>query len=179
MHVMTTYLCPRCEQRFFGGASPRYAKRCPICGGRLYAGGLPYRPADPPLPLAPPPVVEADPGSYPGGDGTYGSLHQFVRADLRRLHSRERDFGLQWRTEDPPAFFRAAWVEATGELYVVQTGEPAAGGGHIEVLGVAPGEEGIERVLDGWREAMTGRGSLRWLRGRATAWSLRSAPCAS
>ena len=68
---------------------------------------------------------------------TYLSLGAFYAADRRRATSRERDVGLWWRAAGPLArTYRAAYVEATGELYVMQH-EGMRGGGRVQVLGAS------------------------------------------
>jgi len=116
-----------------------------------------------PAPALPEPAA---PGSYPRGAKVYPSLHHFAWADPRRIPSRERDFGLRWLTDPPDSPWRAAWVEATGELYVVQSGDPADGGGHVEVLGVAASVDGVSAALAGWGDRCGEPGSLNWLRRR-------------
>jgi hypothetical protein len=80
-----------------------------------------------------------------------------------RIHSRERDFGLHWR--DGNALYRAAWIEYTAELYIVQLGSSSDGGGHVELLAVA-GLERLEQALSGWVDAVDEPDSLHWLRDR-------------
>jgi hypothetical protein len=93
---------------------------------------------------------------------TYLSLGAFYAADKRRDISREHDIGLWWLGEDWHApRFRAAWVEQTGELYVMQH-EGTPGGGRIDVVAQAATLEELEGRLDGWRDAVGERGSLRW-----------------
>jgi hypothetical protein len=103
----------------------------------------------------------AAPGTYAETASTYASLDDFATADPRRLTSREVDFGLSWHDPSSGATYRAAWVEATGELYVVQAGDPETGGGHVEVLAVTD-RATIESALEGRPE----RGSLAWVRRR-------------
>ena len=112
----------------------------------------------------PPTFVEATPGSYPETAATYGSITEFAAARPARIASRERDFGLAWR--DGPAVYRAAWVADTGELYVVQLGAPAHGGGHVELLAEGADIDLVQRALAGWRVACGADGSLEWLRER-------------
>jgi hypothetical protein len=108
-------------------------------------------------------------GSFPEGPDTYASLFDFAGADVRRLTSRERDLGLVWR--DGERLFRAALVEDTRELYMVQPGLPAHGGGHVRVLGTVEEGADVDRMLDGWREAAPRPDSLRWLRAQLDAGS--------
>jgi hypothetical protein len=114
------------------------------------------------------PVPAAEPGSYDRRGITYRSAAAFLRERPRRLRSRERDIGLRWR--DGSAMYRAAWVEATGELYLVQLGAPEAGGGHVELLADGLGLEELDEALPDWRhEQDRGRHSLDWFRSRVRA----------
>jgi hypothetical protein len=94
-------------------------------------------------------------------------MEDFLEADERRLHSREVDFGLLWRPSGSPVTHRASWIEATGELYLVQSGPTGSGGGHVELLAVTD-REGVERALEGWEPASRRPGGLAWLRKRVT-----------
>jgi hypothetical protein len=97
----------------------------------------------------------------------YRSLASFYTADERRIHSRELDVGLWWREDADGPMHRAAWVNETGDLYLVRLGPAAEGGGSVEVLGTAEDRERLETALDGWRERCGEPGSLSWLRERA------------
>lgn len=120
--------------------------------------GIPATPSSPYVPALP----TAAPGSYPDVPGAYASVVDFVGPDPSRLLSREQDFGLRWR--DGEDVYRAAWIEATGELYVVQLGSPERGGGHVEVLAVGAGLTDVERWLTRRQDRVDQPGSLRWLR---------------
>jgi DNA-directed RNA polymerase subunit RPC12/RpoP len=145
------YACKRCHQRYLAD-SP--IARCPDCDERLAKVWMP-------------PVPRAERGTYPSGDHTYASMEDFVRADLDRLASRELDFGVLWR-DGAAGSYRAAWIEDTGELYVVQAGPPSAGGGHVEVLGVTD-RIGVEEALEGWQARAQEHASIAWIRRRAAA----------
>jgi hypothetical protein len=112
-----------------------------------------------------PEVPRAEPDSYPAADHTYASMEEFARADPVRLTSREVDFGVLWR-DGRDTSYRAAWIQDTGELYVVQAGASSTGGGHVEVLGVTD-REGVEAALDGWQARYREAGSIAWIRRRA------------
>ncbi len=112
------------------------------------------------------PIVVAARGSYRAGPFTYPSIADFVRADAGRLQSPERDLGLHWR--DCGSLYRAAWIEDTGEVYVVQLGPPEEGGGHVELLASGLAQAELETAVIGWREAHE-REELRWLRDRLDA----------
>jgi hypothetical protein len=114
------------------------------------------------LDVTPPTFVTAAAGSYPDGAGSFASLTDFEQATPARASSREHDFGLAWR--DGAAVYRAAWIVDTGELYVVQLGEPEDGGGHVELLATTGDLEQVRRALLGWRTACGREGSLEWLR---------------
>jgi hypothetical protein len=162
---VTHLLCTHCRQRFYIKRRQPGPSPCPLCGERLEAAASGVDDDRPPLPIGLPPVARARPGSYPRRRGSYPSLTEFVRARRRRLYSRERDVGLRWR--DGSALYRAAWVEETGELYVVQLGPTEEGGGHVELLAAGVSGEELERGLAGWPEALDAKRSLGWLRCRA------------
>ena len=172
--------CEYCRQRFYTGAGQSHiVAGCLLCGGSLHTINRPPErpsvvgPADhrPPLPLALLPHAAADPGSYPEARTCHRSLSDFARSEVSRIHSRERDFGLHWRQGS--TFYRAAWIEATEELYIVQLGAPSDGGGHVELLGEASLEQ-LEEALAGWRDIVGQSNSLNWLRNQAPR-HLRSA----
>ena len=83
---------------------------------------------------------------------TYLSLGAFYAADKRRDISREHDLGLWWLGDDWHApRFRAAWVDQTGELYLMQH-EGTPGGGRVDVVATASS-------LDGDRGAVSTAGA--------------------
>ena len=96
---------------------------------------------------------------------TYPSLDAFYAGDRRRRASRERDVGLYWRGRGG-ATYRAAWVQATGELYVLEHGRPHCRGGFLRVVGRYGARE-LEQTFAGWREACGRARSLDWLLNRA------------
>jgi len=99
--------------------------------------------------------------------GGYGSLANFYTADERRIHSRELDVGLWWRDAADDPLHRAAWINDTGELYLVRLGPEAEGGGRVEVLATVVDRARMEDLLEGWRERCGEPSSLTWLRLRA------------
>jgi hypothetical protein len=103
------------------------------------------------------------------GRNGYPSLRAFYEANANRVPAPEPDFGLWWRDEDDDPVYRAAWVEATGELYVVRCDASANGGGDVEVLAVTTDRAELERALTGWRKVCGSERSLGWLRSRAEA----------
>ena len=103
----------------------------------------------------------------------YLSLSRFYAADPRRIRSRELDVGLWWREDADGPLHRAAWVNDTGELYLVRLGPSHEGGGEVEVLATVAERERLESVLAGWRERCGEPRSLTWLRRRADRLSER------
>ncbi len=97
----------------------------------------------------------------------YSSLADFYNDDPERLGSRELDIGLWWRERRDGPLHRAAWVLATGELYLARLGPASEGGGSVEVLARVHRRERLERDLLGWREQCGRPSSLLWLRERA------------
>jgi hypothetical protein len=95
----------------------------------------------------------------------YTSLQAFYAADQRRHHSRERDFGLLWRGRGG-ATYRAAWVQETGEVYVIRHGHPDAGGGTVEVTERRFGLDELHAVVFGYEDVCGRPGSLGWLLDR-------------
>lgn len=157
--------CSHCRQRFYIGPKQPRRLRCPFCRFRLDAAP-PQQPDDrPALPHAFMPMPRATAGSFEPNSATYASIVDFVEARRQRLYSRERDVGLRWR--DGETTYRAAWIDDTRELYLVQLGAPDRGGGHVELLAAGLDIEELQAAVAGWREAQDdGDHSLDWLRDR-------------
>jgi hypothetical protein len=96
---------------------------------------------------------------------SFPSLSAFYAADRRRRHSRERDVGLAWRGA-AGASFRAAWVQETGELYLVRHGHPEHGGGTVELLARRFGVGELHAALRGYRSICGKPRSLDWFLDR-------------
>jgi hypothetical protein len=98
---------------------------------------------------------------------TYPSPDAFYAADPRRAGSREVDTGLWWSGLGNHApTFRAAWVQATGELYVMQHAG-TLGGGRVDVLADLADEATLAERLSGWQRVCGEPGSLGWLLQRS------------
>jgi hypothetical protein len=106
------------------------------------------------------------PGSVNSSSTGYRSLANFYVADPRRVRSRELDVGLWWRESPDGPLHRAAWVNDTGELYLVRLGPESEGGGTVEVLATVRERERLEGLVEGWREHCGQPRSLSWLRQR-------------
>ena len=61
--------------------------------------------------------------------------------------------------------YRAAYVEATGELYVMQH-EGMRGGGQVQVLGRFDSFAELHRLIAGWEDVCGEPGSIDWLTAR-------------
>jgi hypothetical protein len=157
--------CSHCRQRFYIGPKQPRRLRCPFCRVRLGAAP-PHQPDDGSvLPYSSMPMPSASAGSFELNRATYPSIVDFIEERRQRLYSRERDVGLRWR--DGETIYRAAWVEDTRELYLVQLGAPDRGGGHVELLAAGLNIEELQEAVAGWREAQDdGEQSLDWLRDR-------------
>jgi hypothetical protein len=120
--------------------------------------------SSPPRPPDLVPVPTADPGSYPRTATTFRSLLDFLCQRPQRRSSREHDVGLHWR--DGGTLYRAAFIEETGELYLVQLGAADEGGGHVELLAGDLAQDRLDEALNGWRTEQDADHSLDWLRER-------------
>ena len=99
-------------------------------------------------------------------DTTYLSLGAFRAADPRRDIEHELDLGDWWLGADwHQPRFRAAWIAATGELYVMQH-EGMRGGGQVQVLGRFDSFAELHRVVAGWEDVCGEPGSIDWLLAR-------------
>jgi hypothetical protein len=97
---------------------------------------------------------------------TYPSLEAFYAGDRRRRTSRERDVGLFWRGRGG-ATYRAAWVQATGEVYLLKHGRPDCKGGPVRLIG-RYGSREVEETFAGWRDVCGRPRSLDWLLARTS-----------
>ena len=97
---------------------------------------------------------------------SFASVGAFRAADPRRLASREVDLGGPWRTAAAGPSYRAAWLPSTGELYLVRLGSLPAGSARVELLAQVIDRTALTQMLAGWRDAVGGFDSVRWLRAR-------------
>jgi hypothetical protein len=97
---------------------------------------------------------------------TYPSLEAFYAGDGRRRTSRERDVGLFWRGRGG-ATYRAAWVQSTGEVYLLEHGRPDCKGGPVRLIGSYTSRE-VEEAFAGWRDVCGRPRSLEWLLARTS-----------
>jgi hypothetical protein len=107
-------------------------------------------------------------------------IEQFYEEDPRRRASDESEFGRDWHDADGVRY-EISWVRDTGELYSMSEPDGSIisdGLGDenmvpmpaklvlVEVLGTVDSADGVQQVLSGWPEAMTGPDSLAWVRDR-------------
>jgi len=100
---------------------------------------------------------------------TYTSIEAFYADKPERAQSGEADYGVWWTA---PGLswpkWRVSYVHKTGEVYAVQL----AGPGLLKILGIVPPDtEGsyyqtLDRILEGWADAIHKPGSLIWIEGK-------------
>jgi hypothetical protein len=108
----------------------------------------------------------------------YQSLRNFYLADARRRRSPESDVGLWWRIGARGPVYRAAWVHATGELYVTPLGR-RDGSSEVVVLARAEDRRQLEDVLRGWQDVCPQPDSMTWLQHRAASLAAPEKPARS
>jgi hypothetical protein len=110
-------------------------------------------------------------------------IEEFYDADERRRSSVEVEFGQDWR-DAHGVRYELSWIEDTGELYVMREPVPSEwatpfGGIHargthrtdekeiegmsVAVVGTVASQADVERLLDGWQEAIAQPDSVAWL----------------
>jgi hypothetical protein len=104
-------------------------------------------------------------------------IEGFYSADERRRASEEIEYGRDWRDAEGVRY-ELSYVVDTQELYVMReplTGPvPVSPFGELFAVSVPVGELGVavvgrvkpgdlERILEGWQEAMEGPDSVSWL----------------
>ena len=119
-------------------------------------------------------------------------IEQFYSADERRRQSAEIEFGTEWRDAKGNRY-ELSWVEDTGEMYTMLELVPEADSwtpfGDVEVenlpvdrlvvmiIGFVPERAEVERILDGWQDAMAKPDSISWVADRLKQAGVpRSAP---
>ena len=107
-------------------------------------------------------------------------IEEFYAQDERRRRSAEIELGTEWHDTDG-ARYELSWVADTGELYVMRepsvpmTEDPfgdlyrsnvPVGEITVAVVGWIPDQDAMERVLEGWQDAMPEPGSVTWIAER-------------
>ena len=156
------HFCLNCRERLYSTSRMTIDHRCQQCGGRL----MPYH------------LVRAPGPTRRKRGRSYASLADFYNGDPRRLASPERDVGLWWRNGDGEPLHRAAWVEDTGELYIVRGDDGEAGGGSVEVLARLRDWTRLASKLTGWRDVCGERVAFRHAPGPRPArpWTVAAGP---
>jgi hypothetical protein len=108
------------------------------------------------------------------------TIEEFYEENEARRESSEFEFGDEW-SDASGNEYELSWVEATGELYLMlapdaEVGTDAFGDFYVGadgveeltvvVIGNLGSHEAVERVLDGWEDAMQEDNSLAWLSAR-------------
>lgn len=99
---------------------------------------------------------------------TYPNIEAFYAENDARRRSGEADYGVYW-TEPGQNWprWRVSYIQKTGEIYAVQLT-----GGQVKLLGVVPPDDDgiyyqtLDRILEGWTDAIHQPGSLDWLQAR-------------
>ena len=97
---------------------------------------------------------------------TYANIKEFYAENEERKQSGEADYGCWW-TAPGMSFtkWRLSYIQKTGEVYAVQLKD----GGLVKVLGIVPPDDDriyyrtLDRILEGWAEAIHRPGSLVWV----------------
>lgn len=104
----------------------------------------------------------------------YVTVEDFYKEDPRRKLSDELDYGGWWRDRGSDRVHRVTLIEATGELIAVARGQ--TGDGAVELLGVIPSEDEVNRRLADWAYVGETVASLSWVRQRAIGWRVPLPP---
>jgi hypothetical protein len=91
------------------------------------------------------------------------TVDEFYDGDQARLDSDEIEFGEEWLNADGD-LCEVSWIKDTGELFVIRAPrwEPL----WVEVLAIIPTQAEVERVLEGWENAMLEPKGIEWVRNR-------------
>ncbi len=108
-------------------------------------------------------------------------IEEFYSADERRRRSAEVELGTDWHDAQGNRY-ELSWVEDTGELYVMLERAPEADTwtpfGDIEVekvpvdqlivrvVGRVATRQELDRLLEGWEQAMASPDSVSWVAER-------------
>lgn len=100
---------------------------------------------------------------------TYANIEEFYAENEERRRSGEADYGVYWTAPGQKwPYWRVSYIQKTGELYAVQL----SAGSEVKLLGVVPPDDDryyyrtLDRILEGWAEAIHQPGSLDWLKAR-------------
>lgn len=115
--------------------------------------------------------VELDPSdddwrgaaATPIGQAVQLTSDEFYDGDPARLDSEEVLYGQRW-SDEKGIQCEVTWVHDTGELFIMSA--PPRLPLQVEVLADIPTQEEVDRLLDGWEDAMTEPNSIEWVRER-------------
>ena len=119
-------------------------------------------------------------------------IEEFYDGDPRRRPSAEIELGTEWH-DTHGTRYEVNWVEDTGELYLMREPVPHIredpfGGLHFSMRAQEEGKmtvhvvaqidthDQLEKILDGWQQAMVGDGGAEWLADRLRAAGVATAP---
>jgi hypothetical protein len=109
-------------------------------------------------------------------------IEEFYDGDPRRRPSAEIELGTEWH-DSHGTRYEVNWVEDTGELYLMREpvphiAEDPFGGLHfsmraqeeakmtVHVVAQIDTHDQLEKILNGWQQAMAGDGGAEWLADR-------------
>ncbi len=117
-------------------------------------------------------------------------IESFYAADERRRSSAEIELGQDWH-DAQGVRYELSWIEDTGELYVMAEAAPSGfvdpfgdqldpfgrwlgasvptSSLVVRILGRIPSREAVERLLEGWEQAMGRPDSTTWIVERLRA----------
>jgi hypothetical protein len=119
-----------------------------------------------------------------GSHEVRNDIEAFYEDDERRRSSAEIEFGQDWH-DARGVRYELSWIEDTGELYVMAEESPSGfidpfgdqldlfgrwSGASVptsslvvRVIGRVPSRDEVERLLEGWEEAMGQPDSTQWI----------------
>jgi hypothetical protein len=107
-------------------------------------------------------------------------IEEFYDEDPRRRTSDEIEYGQDWKDADGVRY-EVSWVEETGEVYAMREPDAAietdpvgdewvdklpSDAITVEILGAVAERAELDKLLEGWQDAITQPDSLSWVRGR-------------
>lgn len=99
----------------------------------------------------------------------YNNIEAFYKENEERRRSGEADYGVWWTAPglNWPTW-RVSYIQKTGEVYAIELKD----NGMVGLLGIVPPDDGeiyyqsLDRILEGWADAICHPGSLTWVRNK-------------
>ena len=116
---------------------------------------------------------------------SFPTLMDFYNHDTQRLTSPEADYGVHWRLSPWPNSWRVSYVQKTGEIYAVHSGDPSPG--PVLVLGAVPPDpqprgpfgretyyQTLDKILEGYPNHCGRKNGLTWVWEKLQDYQARS-----